>query len=288
MANSARWGGTDSRVDPIAVSDDQGHFDFSCKSDLSAINVLAEARGAAKRWARLIPGRDHLLQLEEGVLVTGRLLLEHRPAKGVIVGLVTTDRSAGVCLHDFEAATNPDGRFAIYSVSPDRAYYFFTRMESLGDQGTLPVKTLHAGPSGTTLDLGDLEVKAAHRIEGKIVLSDGKAIPPETRLLLSREQAWDHADAALDADGRFAFSGVPTESVSLSVRVSGYKFSKQNLSLDWLNGSIIGKVDADVTGLTLVMEPGQWRFSGGERADLPPGRDLQPRNQPLRGAPAKK
>jgi len=114
--------------------------------------------------------------------------------------------------------------------------------------------------------------------------SDGMPVPPGTRLFLGREKASDHTEALLDEAGRFEFKNVPAESVGLSVRIKGYKFSKRNPSLDWLNGSIIGRVDGDLTDLTFLMEPGQWRFNGPEEEDLPPGADRQPREKPLRGA----
>jgi hypothetical protein len=71
--------------------------------------------------------------------------------------------------------------------------------------------------------------------------------------------------------------------VSLSLRLNGYRFSKSNPSLDWLNGIIVGKVDRDITNLTLLLEPGEFRFSG-KPEDVPEGVDVQPRDKPLRSA----
>lgn len=65
--------------------------------------------------------------------------------------------------------------------------------------------------------------------------------------------------ATLDAEGRFEFTDVPAGLVSMSARIKGYRFSKQNPSLDWLNGGIVGQVTSDITDLTLLMEPGEWR-----------------------------
>jgi hypothetical protein len=103
-----------------------------------------------------------------------------------------------------------------------------------------------------------------------------------TRLFLGREGAWDHTEALLDAEGRFEFTDVPAESVGLSVRIKGYKFSKRNPSLDWLNGGLVGRVTGDLTDLTFLLEPGEWRYNGEEGEA--PGGQSQPRDQPLRGA----
>jgi hypothetical protein len=69
----------------------------------------------------------------------------------------------------------------------------------------------------------------------------------------------------------------------MSLRVKGYKLSKKNPNLDWLNGGLIGQVATDISEMTILMEPGVWRYNE-ERESAPPGSDLQPRNLPLRSA----
>jgi hypothetical protein len=70
----------------------------------------------------------------------------------------------------------------------------------------------------------------------------------------------------------------------LSLRIKGYKFSKRNPSLDWLNGGIVGRMDKDISDFTLLLEPGEWRFNGAEEEDLPPNADRQSSSKPLRSA----
>jgi hypothetical protein len=286
--SSTRWGGNDQDADPVAVTDDQGRFFLHCVEGVTAIHAVAECRGVAKRWVRLSLGHDHLVRMDDGVLVSGRILRKGTPLNGVVVGLITTEREAGKCLHDFEASTDKDGRFALECVTPNATYYFYSKMESLLETGALPVKTITAGASGTILKLGDIEVQPACRVAGRVVLSDHKPIPAQTRLVLGREQAWDYTEAILAPDGSFDFQGVPNESISLSVRIRGYKFSKRNPSLDWANGSIVGRVEHDIAGLNLLMEPGQWQFRSGNDDDAPPEADRQPGEKPLRGIVADK
>jgi len=200
------------------------------------------------------------------------------------VGLVTSDRACGNNLRYDEVATDKDGRFILSNVTPEREFVLYAKMESLRGRGALPTKTFTTGKSGATSDLGALAVQPAHRLAGRVVLSDGKPVPADTRLFLGREGAWDNTEAVLDADGNFDFKDVPAESISLSVRIKGYKLSKRNPSLDWLNGGIIGRLTGDLTDLILSMEPGgEWRFNG-EEGDPPDEGDRQPRDQPLRGA----
>jgi len=278
-----QWGGTDAFVDPVAVSDQRGFFLLCCKEGVEKVYAKTEAKGAAKRWVDLTPGKDHIIRLEAGVAVRGRVMKGAAPLKDVVVAMVTTERACGTFLHDFEAVTDKDGGFLIMNVTPRNEYFLYARMGSLKDHGSLPLKTVRTADTGSRVDLGDLSVQRAYRVAGRVVLSDGNAIPEGTRLMLGREQAWDHDEVQLGKAGSFDIAGVPAESVSISVRVKGYKFSKQNASLDWLNGGIMGKVDRDIEDLRLLLEPGEWRYNGREEEDLPPGADRQPREKPLRG-----
>jgi len=282
---STQWGGIDKFVDPVTCSDDQGFFLLRCQAGVDEVHALVEARNAAKRWATFTPGKDHFVRLEDGVAVTGKVVHNGRGVKDVVLGLATKDRACGNSLHGFEAISDEEGRFLIANVTPKNEYYLFAKMESLGTRGALGVRTFSTGISGTTVDVGELKVLPGRRVAGRVMLSDGKPVPAGTRMFFGRENAWDHTELALDEQGTFELTGVPEESVSLSVRIKGYKFSKRNPSLDWLNGGIVGRIDGDITGLTLLMEPGEWRYNGVEEEDLPAGADSQPREKPLRGVP---
>jgi hypothetical protein len=67
------------------------------------------------------------------------------------------------------------------------------------------------------------------------------------------------------------------------VRLKGYKLSKKNPSLDWLNGGIIGRLHGDLTDFNILLERGNWRYNE-EVNDAPPGTNTYPQDQPLRGA----
>ena len=94
-----------------------------------------------------------------------------------------------------------------------------------------------------------------HRIKGRVLLSDGKALPPKTRLVISREDAWDVQRVFLDQEGRFEISGLPTERYSLNVSVRGYRLSPKNHSLDAQNRRLLGTIDQDIDTLKILLEP---------------------------------
>lgn len=282
FGSSTQWGGTDRFVDPLSVTDEQGRFWLYCTNGVDLIHAVVEGRGVAKRWVELKPGRDHLVRMTSGVTVTGRIEKDGQPLRDVVVGLTTSERRCGENLRCDELAKDKDGLFLIPNVPPGREFVLYSKMDSMRGRGALPAKVFNSGQDGVEVNLGSLAVKPACVVAGRLVLSDGKPVPPKTRMFLGREQAWDHAEAEIGGDGRFEFKDVPAESVSLSVRVKGYKFSKRNPSLDWLNGGIVGHVTGDIPDLTLLMEPGTWRYNGEEGE--PPEGDNQPRDKPLRGA----
>lgn len=277
-----QWGGTDAFVDPLAVTDEHGQFVLFCTNSVAAVHAIAEGRGVAKRWVEMKPGRDHLVRMAEGATVTGRIERDGQPLKGVQVGLATVDRRCGNFFRCDELATDEKGFFLLPNVPPDREFVLYAKMDSLRGYGAVASRTLNSGKSGETIKLGALSAQKGFRVAGKVVLADREPIPANTRLFLGREQAWDHTEAVLDGEGRFEFTDVPAEGVSLSVRITGYKFSKRNASLDWLNGGLVGRVDGDTGDLTLLMEPGQWRYNR-EEGEVPRG-ESQPRDKPLRGA----
>jgi hypothetical protein len=283
---SQQWGGAGRFVDEKAVSDAQGHFLFQCKSNVELIYAMASAPVAAPRPVQLQPGRDYLVRLHEGVAVTGRLIGASLPVSGAVIRVSPAHRANGEYFISDKITTDRDGHFSVPHLPPEMGLILVGTMASLQGKGTLSPQSFTSGKNRTTTDLGDLELKPGYRVAGQVVLTDGQPIPPRTRLLLSRQGASDYAEVTLEADGRFEFQSVPAEPVSLSVHLQAYKLSHRNPSLDWLNNQIVGKVDGDLPNLTLLMDPGEFRFSPNHD-DAPEGTDLQPRDKPLRGVSSK-
>ena len=278
--DSTTWGGVESRVDPLVVTDDNGQFQIFCTPGVDRVFATVEGRGVARRWVELKPGRYHLVRMQDGVTVSGTLRQQGKPVKDVVVSLVTRERACGEYLRGDEVATDAQGAFVIPNVPPDRKMVLFAKMDSTPGDDELPPLIFTTGPSGTRKDCGQLELKPALRVAGQVRLSDGRSVPDGTRLLLSRDQAWDHREVLLDQAGRFEMRGVPPESVALCVRVPGYKFSRKNRSLDWLNDGLVGRVDRNIDDLVILLEPENGNGQGHGEA---PNGENQPSNKPLFG-----
>jgi hypothetical protein len=254
------WSGFKPGVfDPLAVTNLQGEFALTARSPIEEVRLKVEGRGLAPR---LFPERapskvPHRLKLTRGATVSGRLVRNGKPVSDALVGLVQVNRGMGSFLGPMEIGTDREGRFTFLNVASDEDYYVYGHMSSLKDHGAVPARAVRVGTDGTTVVFGDLLVVAGHTISGRVLLSDGKPTPPNTRILASREMAWDSQAAVLDADGRFTMKGLPTERYSLNVIVKGYHISSKNHSIDSNNPyRLLGTVDQDITGLKILLELG--------------------------------
>jgi hypothetical protein len=157
-------------------------------------------------------------------------------------------------------------------------------MQSLAGRGAVAVRQIEVGPAEFLgNDAGDLQVVPGHTLSGRVVLADGKPVPPKTRLVVGRERAWDVQSVELDDQGRFTVGDLPGgERYSVGVRVPGYHASLKNASVDRLNGgSLRGDIREDVRDLMILLEPGPWARPPME--EIRSGRVEQPTG-PLRGA----
>ncbi len=245
-------------IDPLAVTDEKGEFVITSQKPFDMMDVSVEARGFAhKGFSKLSSGAMNELKLTEGATVTGRVLLNNKPLKDVTIGISGVDRQSGVYVGHFEVGTAGSGTFAFVNVPPDTDFYIYGLMSSLKNYGAISLQKFHSGKDGETTDIGELAVTTAHRLRGRIELSDGQPVPAKTRLLVSREEAWDSMQLTLDKNGGFDTTGLPEEAISLSARVKGYHISAQNKSVDRLNTDrLVGRVNRDITDLVYRVDKG--------------------------------
>jgi Carboxypeptidase regulatory-like domain len=284
-----RFGALDEMgIDVLAVTDDAGEFRLGVGEDGDALYLMIKAPFLAnERTKPLAAGpMTHTIRLGVGVTVSGRVVKNGQPLPDVGMGIVQVDRNVIGYLGHFEFGTDRASRFAFANIPPNQTWYFYGLMDSLKAHGSIPIRTVKTEGHGSTLELGDIEVQPGYRLSGRLVLSDGKPAPAETRVLVGRETAWDTQTVTVDADGRFSFTGLPPEQLDLSTRIRGYHPSEKNASLDMLNRSgLVGTIGADIDGLRFLLEPGPdpeidyHKFSREDHAE-----NQRRRNSSLRGA----
>jgi hypothetical protein len=254
------YGSPPKGTDPLAITDENGEFSIQSTTNFNDMNLRVEARGYAREaFPQIRPGlkrRDFVVS--GGAALTGQVLWNGQPLTNVSVGTVGVDRSIDNFTGDFIIGTDENGRFLFVNLPPDRDYTVYGLMNSFKTFGALPARLFHAGKDDSVTDLGILEVVPGHRLAGQVKLSDTQPVPEHTHLFISRQNAWDTSvDIELPADGRFEFTNVPVETITLSTRIKGYGFSRRNASLDQLNPSgLVGWLDSDKTNLIVLLEPG--------------------------------
>ena len=278
-----RWGSLPG-VDPLAVTDENGEFLITSQKPFDLMDVKVSARGFANRtFTELASGNDsHELKMSEGASVRGRVMFRGRPLTNVLMGMVSVNRDMEHFTGNFNVGTDSEGRFLFVNLPPDVDYFIYGSMDSLKSQGAIPIQKIHSGKDGELADVGNLVVGPAHRLTGRVVLADGAAIPSKTRLLVSRQDAWDSRQISLPPDGRFDIVGVPSGTLTLSLRLKGYRVSAKNASLDTMNPfQLVGRVDGDITNLVFLLEKGD-NLSPNYNNNTP--ESDWPQNRPLRGA----
>jgi len=274
-------------VDPLAVTDDAGEFLITAREPFQGLDVRVEAGTFAnKQFANLASGATlHTLKMTEGATVNGRVLWKGQPLPFVEVGMVSVDRGVENFTGNFNIGTDKGGRFAFVNLPPNVSYFIYGSMGTLQRYGAIPARQIQVGADGSTVEAGDLVVEASQRLAGQVVCSDGGPVPADTRLLVSRQEAWDSMQIKLDKDGRFDTQGLPRETISLSARIPGYRISPKNLSLDTLNPfQLVGRLDRDVTNLVYLVEKGP---DLQPQYDSMPSESELPQHRPLRGAEGK-
>jgi hypothetical protein len=132
------------------------------------MNLQVEARRFARKRFNDVRGgpKRQTLIVTEGAALTGRLLKDAKPLKGVAVGVVSQDRSIENFTGDFVIGTMDDGRFAFLNLPPDRSYFFYGIMSSLTKHGALPSRPIRVGGDGSTKDLGEVSVALDYALPG--------------------------------------------------------------------------------------------------------------------------
>jgi hypothetical protein len=221
-----RFGGATDWIDQIAVTNNKGEFEIAFSKPAVQMILSVQPRAMASKLFTLPTGPDrHKLTVTEGAVVRGRLVLpDGKPIGNAEVGLATHSRRSGTTLPEVRIGTREDGTFAITNVLPGRIFIAYPKMESLAARNLAgQVVPLETKDDGEEVDIGDIVVRPAHTVRGKIVLSDGKPIPPDMRVTLGADSAWDSQINPIAPDGSYEFRGVADGVYSLSPAVRSYR-----------------------------------------------------------------
>lgn len=228
-------------LDPIAVTDSSGSFEitYSQPTDGSPmfhgqpvkLLVSVDARGRAEATSVLPAGfQRQKITVTDGATVRGRLVQNGKPVGGAEVGVFGYPRGGyGVNLQVFgspydeiKIGTQPDGTFSIPNVPVPENWYVYAKMDSVAKRGATGNIKCSAKRNGEIVDVGDLQLRPAYYLHGKVVLTDGKAIPNGMRVTVSSQTAFDSQTISLPPDGAFQFVGLAAGDYDVFASVKGY------------------------------------------------------------------
>jgi hypothetical protein len=225
-------------LEPAAISNKNGEFEIAYSKPGLKILVLVEARAMASTFSTITAGGErHVITLQDGAVVRGRLIQNGKPVGNAEIGLIGRPRGGygrnlqvtGYPYEEIRIGTQHDGRFVITNVPVPGDWYVYGKMESLAKRGSTGVVECTTTRDPEIAEVGDIQVKPAHRLRGKVVLSDGKPIPNGMRVTISSERAWDDQTATLPPGGQFEFVGLAAGNYSVFASVKGYALPRTQI-----------------------------------------------------------
>ncbi len=231
-------------LEPIAITDSRGFFEIDAlpsdqKPGLpppmtgppSRILVSVDVRGMSQKFNAISSGQQvHPVTVNAGATVRGRLIQDGKPVSGAELGIIGSPHGGwgaglkmmGNAYDEIRIGTRPDGRFEIDNVPIPGTRNVYSKMESVGQRGATGTVRCTTTRDDEIVELGDLELKPAFQVRGRVLLSDNKPIPDGMRVTISAEDAWDTQTALLSSDGRFEFKGIAAGKYSVLASVRGY------------------------------------------------------------------
>ncbi len=212
-------------IDLVAVTNNKGEFEMAYSKPAQSMILQVSPRGMAAKLATLPTGADRKsITVTDGATIRGRVVLDGKPVPNVEVGLSSHTNISGKTLPEIRIGTNEKGEFVITNVPAGRVWFLHGKMDSLATRNLVAqVMECATKDDGQEVNVGDIAVRPAFALRGRIVLSDGNPIPANMRLSLFADRVPDRQTLILPPDGSFEFKGVGKGMYSLSPSVKGYQ-----------------------------------------------------------------
>lgn len=205
------------------ISGADGTFGVTWKNS-GDISVYATAPGfAPKRIDLKSPLPSELdVVLDRGVSIEGRIVHDGKGVRGAQVYLEDQNFPDSPFEDRPFVMTDFEGKYAFPHVPRSRIVAVYaSRFGPPGDAVTRTV-TINTGGNSRKFVLADMEAKPAMKIGGRVMMPGGQPFPPNSRLILSTEQTFDHRYVELGGDGSFEVPTFPRETIEAMLRVPGF------------------------------------------------------------------
>ena len=230
-----------------------GEFVVSVKEPSVLVNLNVEASGFATRrfevWVEHEDRTEYLrryensvsvdpsgvtrqpLKMSPGVAVTGRVLKNGKPVAGALIGLKRIARDSYDSTFEpkpFETTSDAQGFFRFPNNLPEYEFWVYAKLGTLLDGGAVIPQRIQTAEEGSTTVLGELHVDKGLTLAGRVICSDGKAVPSGTMISAHCPNAAGDLWLTLSPAGRFEFKGLPVGPVSVWIDPAGYFVSAKN------------------------------------------------------------
>lgn len=237
-------------IQPLAATDERGEFTIAYAKPAVEITLSISPRAMAPKLVTLPTGPDRkTIAVSQGATIRGRLLQpDGTPAGNAEIGVFVHSRLSGTTFQEVNIGTKDDGTFAITNIPAGRIWYVYPKMESLAARGLAgDAVEVETKDDGEDVDIGTIKLRPSYTLRGKVVLSDGKPIPPDMHMTLSSDAAFDSQIVTIASDGSFEFRGLSKGVYSIAPGVRGY-----NAAGDFYSEVLINH---DGQNITVPMNP---------------------------------
>ena len=238
----------------VVLTNGNGEFEIAADRPFLDLTIRVTAQGKPPQYFTVTPSAERrTFTIMDGVTIRGRLVYDGKPVAAAELRLISLGSGYGHSFPDVRTKTAPDGRFAISNVPPGHIWLLAPTIESLAARGigSKPIVCHQVKSDGQDVDLGDIPLKPAHTLSGKVVLVDGKTIPSPMQVAIVADRSRETQVVTIGSDGAFHFQGLPDGIYTIWPSVKGYRLVDECSAC----GSIDRLVRGEVNDLVLKMEP---------------------------------
>jgi len=244
------------KIDQYTVSDAAGNFVVYGQASFLDAGGSVQASGFAtalfERWT--VGETNHELTLVEGASLQGRLLCKEKPVADAEIRVDGFGAEAGSWMWNESTKTDNRGGFLFTHLPANRTCRIHGATGSLGDLGAVPTQTVEIHGNGSTNLLGDLELDRTFRIDGRVRLPGGKAMPTNSHLYFGDFSQGMSPEFVFDSEGGFHLTGCPAGTLTLYLRVPGYQLTPRDRML--IGGTLTNiTITSNISGMTIDLHP---------------------------------
>lgn len=217
--------GAISWMDPLAATNASGEFEIVASEPVEKIMLKISPRGLAPQIVTEPPGPAfNSVVLTEGATIMGRLVAPNgAPISDAEVVLISHKNVYEQRFDDMRVGTDKDGSFAFTNVPARRIWGIYPTVESLrGRNLTAGLHLCETIADRQVVNVGRLTLRPGFSVSGKIVLVDGKDVPPGMHVTINPDWTVYNRLTSIAADGTFEIKALAPDVYSLGVGINGY------------------------------------------------------------------